>query len=50
MDSIKNIIDQIRVTVEDGLTQLEAAQNDLVHVKLEQFKDKEEIAIKIIRN
>ncbi|MCB0503152.1 MAG: hypothetical protein KDD32_10735 [Bacteroidetes bacterium] len=44
MDSIKNIIDQIRVTVEDGLTQLEAAQNDLVHVKLEQFKDKEEIA------
>ncbi|MEZ5007856.1 MAG: hypothetical protein R2728_06965 [Chitinophagales bacterium] len=44
MDSIKDIIDKVRVGIEEGLTNLEAAQNELVHVKLEKLKDKEEIA------
>jgi dsDNA-specific endonuclease/ATPase MutS2 len=44
MEDLKAIIDKIRVGVESGLTQLEEAQNDLIHQKMEPLKDNENVA------
>jgi len=44
MQEIKSFIDKVRIAVEAGLTQLEEAQNDLVHQKMEPLKDNENVA------
>lgn len=44
MQGLKDFIDTVRQTVESSLTTLEEAQNDLVHVKMNQLKDNEKFA------